>query len=226
MTSLYLGAADPSAAQILEKSIQYHDPNGEWSSLNTTFILEETRPSGEIRKFEVAFNLPNQSFRYEKKDDENHIIKTLEGETCGAWFNGSTQFSKEIEEKHRLSCDRIKWFRNYYLYLYGLPMKLTDPGTILDPKPEKTQFMGKDVWSLKVTYEPGVGGEVWLFYVDPESFALTGCRFYRKDVTKDGEYIIYEEETKVGTMRLPKNRTWHMNVDGKLLGTDILAGSK
>ncbi len=222
----FIYGADPTAQEILDKCIQYHDPNGEWSSLNTTLLLEESRPDGTIRKVQTTINLPQQIFRYEAHIGDDHIIKSINGETCKASFNGSDSFSKEIEEKHRLSCERIKWFRNYYTYLFGLPMKLKDPGTILDPTPTRTTFMDQEVLSLKVTYDPEVGGEVWLFYVDPQTYSLTGCRFYRKDVTKDGEYIIFEGESNVGAMRLPRNRTWHMNADGKLLGTDSLVGVK
>jgi hypothetical protein len=39
--------------------------------------------------------------------------------------------------------------RNYYTFLYGLPMKLADPGTIIDPVVVKKEFMGKEYLVLK-----------------------------------------------------------------------------
>ena len=47
-------------------------------------------------------------------------------------------------------------------------------------------------------------------------------RFHREDVTRDGEYIVYEREIESGGVRLPKARAWYMNVDDELLGTDTI----
>jgi hypothetical protein len=55
--------------------------------------------------------------------------------------------------------------RNYYT-LYGLPMKLTDPETIIDPVVVKKEFMGKEYLVLK--YEEGIGKDSWYFYFDPK----------------------------------------------------------
>ena len=43
-------------------------------------------------------------------------------------------FSDEIAQQQRFNCERTTKMRNYYVYLYGLPMKLKDPGTKIDPR--------------------------------------------------------------------------------------------
>ena len=37
----------PSAAEVLEKSIAYHDPNGRWASFSGTLAIEMTLPKKE-----------------------------------------------------------------------------------------------------------------------------------------------------------------------------------
>jgi hypothetical protein len=56
--------------------------------------------------------------------------------------------------------------RNYYTFLYGLPMKLTDPGTIIDPVVVKKEFMGKEYLVLKSNMKGSK--RFWYFYFDPK----------------------------------------------------------
>ena len=113
-------------------------------------------------------------------------------------------------------------YRNYYSYLYGLPMKLRDPGTHLDPKVEKKNFHGKDYWVLEVRYDPEVGEDLWYFYFNPDTYAMEAYQFYHDVAKNDGEYILLEGEHRLGGMRIPKIRTWYTNKEEKLLGTDTL----
>ena len=112
--------------------------------------------------------------------------------------------------------------RNYFVYLYGLPMKLQDKGTVIDEKVTKTKFQGKEYLSIKVTYEANVGKDTWYFYFDPTTYALSGYRFYHKEEDNDVEYITLEGLETVQGIKIPKVRTWYYNKDDKLLGADIL----
>ena len=58
--------------------------------------------------------------------------------------------------------------RNYYVYLWGLPMKLLDAGTTLDPEVATTNYQDEPVQIVRVTYDPQVGSDVWYVYLDPE----------------------------------------------------------
>jgi hypothetical protein len=39
--------------------------------------------------------------------------------------------------------------KNYYTYLYGLPMKLNDAGTIINPMVERKSLWEKSTWFYK-----------------------------------------------------------------------------
>lgn len=39
-------------------------------------------------------------------------------------INGNTNLSEELKKKFSLSNERANLYKNYYTYLYGLPMKL------------------------------------------------------------------------------------------------------
>lgn len=116
--------------------------------------------------------------------------------------------------------------RNYYTYLWGLPIKLTDSGTILGKQVEMSEFNSKKAYKLRVSYDPNVGSDVWYFYFDPKSYKLLGYRFYHDEAKNDGEYIYLEDEIKVAGMRLPKVRKWYTHQEDKFLGTDTLVKGK
>ena len=112
--------------------------------------------------------------------------------------------------------------RNYYLYLWGLPMKLKDPGTIIDPEVHNKSFNGKPAKVARVTYEREVGNDTWYFYFDPTTSELIGYQFYHDEAKGDGEYITLSDLVMVDGMKIPKSRSWYTNADSTLLGTDNL----
>ncbi len=217
-------AGNPTAAELLERCIAYHDPSGVWPKLAATLELAETRPDGTVRRLHVTLDLPAERFVYAMTDDEHQLIKKLEGDECHAELNGSTEITEELAKKYRTDCDQIKRYRNYYLYLYGLPMKLKDPGTQLQGKVLRTTFQERAALALVVTYEPDVGKDTWYFYLHPATYALLGCRFFHDESKNDGEYIVFEGEYQLGELRLPQTRRWYVNKDGRFLGMDALKG--
>jgi hypothetical protein len=208
--------------EVLSKSIRYHDPQGVWGSYRGSFVVIMETPGDVPRRSEITMDQPADRFRlHVKKGGTTKTYQWNAGE-CSLSFDGKAEFSQEVAEQHRLSCERAEMYRNYYTYLYGLPMKLRDPGSRLGPKAVKRNFQGKEYWVLEVRYDPDVGNDLWYFYFNPETYALEAYQFYHDKEKNDGEYILLEEEMELGGMRLPKIRTWYTNKEGKLLGTDTL----
>jgi hypothetical protein len=67
--------------------------------------------------------------------------------------------------------------QNYYTYLYGLPMKLKDPGTIISSVVNRN--LGKEYLVLKSN--TSIGTDSW--YFEPKTYALKIYQFYH-DETK------------------------------------------
>jgi hypothetical protein len=216
-----LHAQSISPEALLERSIKYHDPKGQWGKKPVTLQLKETRPGGSDRSTSITIDLKKGSFLLDQMREGNRLVYRVAGEACSYELNGSSEISEADLKKYRLNCDRAKTMRDYYTYLWGLPMKLTDAGTILQ-EVKMDDFMGKQAYSLKVTYSPEVGADIWYFYFDPSTYALIGYRFYHDEAANDGEYITLEGEEKIKNFRFPKERKWYMHKDEKFLGTDIL----
>ena len=222
-TTVLLLAATLSAAEMLERSIGYHDSEGRFATSAIAIELSESRRNESVRKTSIVID--NSHSRFEMRriaDDEREVYVLIEGDNVKVYLDGSTDFSKEEAEQYRLASEQAQRTRNYYIYLYGLPMKLLDPGTRLDPKTREKEYQGHAVYELKVSYDAEVGQDTWYFYLDRETYALVGYRFYHDESKNDGEYIVLEGEANGAGLKLAKTRKWYRHTDDGFLGTDTI----
>jgi len=213
--------------KLIEASIAYHDPNGVWDSARVRFAVSTVYSE----EFQASHNRPpsvevtlmlapgHGEFHYTKKTGDDLIEMSFFSGKETVAVNGSVDVSDA--EKERLSLREPAMYRDYFEYLYLMPMKLRDAGTIIAPAAEPAEFNGRRVLSVKVTYAPDVGEHTWYFYFDPGSHALVGYSFY-KDEPNDGEYITFEGEIvdEASGLRLPKARAWYYSADDGHLATD------
>ncbi len=212
---------------LLDKAISYHDPSNNWSRFNGTLLVSMETPNKPNRESKIMINLPEDYFYVKAVRDTLTTEYEVTKSGCTITFNGNTEFTEEVAKKNGLNCERATMYKNYYTYLYGLPMKLKDPGTHISDSITHKTFKGKEYLVLKATYDETVGHDIWYFYFDPETYAMEIYQFYRMDDDgnqKDdtGEYIILTEKETINGIKLPKNRAWYTNKDDTLLGTDIL----
>lgn len=220
-----------SGEQLLYKSMAYHDSNGYWSTFIGAFNVTMETPNSSDRKSTIFINLSDEEFFLAAKRDTIVTEYKLQKDKCSFTLNGQSDISDELAETHRLSCERANMYKNYYTYLYGLPMKLTDPGTNVHDTVERKTFKGKDYLVLKVTYDEGVGSDIWYFYFNPETYAMEVYQFFKTDDSGNlkpdsGEYILLTGEEVISGIKMPKTRAWYYNKDDKYLGTDILSALK
>ena len=207
---------------LLNKAISYHDPNGNWPTFNGELIVTMETPNNPNRDSNIVINLPEDYFYVKAVRDTLTTEYEVKKDGCTITFNGDTNFTEEVAKKNRLNCERANMYKNYYTYLYGLPMKLKDPGTHISDSITHKTFKGKEYLVLKATYDEAVGNDIWYFYFDPETYAMEIYQFFHDEAKNDGEYILLTEEETINGIKMPKNRAWYTNKEDKLLGTDIL----
>jgi len=225
-SSLSLFSQDMSSQQLLENAINYHDADRKWQSFNDEFTVVMTTPNSPKRTSNITINLPAEYFSVTAKRDTVNTMYTIDKGKCTMAYNGKILDSTAAKEK-KMTCDRATLYKNYYSYLYGLPMKLNDPGTNLNEKVEKKTFKGKTYLVLKAIYDEAVGSDVWYFYFNPKTYAMEIYQFFKtddngKEKPDTGEYILLSEESVVNGIKMPKVRAWYYNKDDKYLGTDTL----
>ena len=202
-----------TGTQLLEKAIRYHDPNSKWGTFNGELHIAMDMPKRPVRKSIVTINLPEEYFNITTTQDTVITVRELNKGICTAPLDkvNDAEF-----------CKRSKMFKNYYTYLYGLPMKLKDPGTNIDPVVTKKIFKGKEYLVLRVTYDEAVGSDIWQFYFNPETYAMEVYQFFKGTDETTGEYILLSGEIEIDGMKIPKDRAWYYNKDDGYLATDRL----
>jgi hypothetical protein len=210
-----------SADSLLARSLQYHDPDRQWGRRTHLLQLAESRPDNSVRHTRLTLYPHTADFDLQQTRGRDKVqMRYLDG-TYSFSLNGNMDISEEKREKLRLTEDRTLMMRDYYTYLFGLPMKLQDAGTLLQPNVHKVWFDNKKMLELEVHYAPETGKDIWFFYFDPETYALSGYAFYHeKDGPGTGEYILLEGETIIDRMKLPAERHWYYTKNKLYLGTD------
>lgn len=222
LSSNFLLCQEMTSEALLEKSIAYHDPNGNWNQFKGEFTIKMETPNRPERTTQIALDFPKQFFQSIVTLDGRTTQAEWKAGTCSHWLNGSSSFTEMEAKKHRLNCEQTTKMRNYYVYLYGLPMKLKDPGTRIDPKVYKKALKGIVYNCIKVSYDEVVGKDTWYFYFDTKTHQLKHYQFYHDEAKNDGEYILMSDEAVVQGIKMPKVREWYTNSEDRYLGTDVL----
>ncbi len=214
-----------TGSELLQNAIKYHDPDSKWARFHGQIMISAERPGESERITRAVFNLPAGYFEVAATKDGNTVTYKIDKGACTPFLNGSAVISEEDAATHAIDCKRGITMKNFYSYLYGLPMKLNDPGTVIDPRVVTREFQGKSYLVLKVGYEPSVGADTWYFYFDPVTYALQVYQFFHDEAKNDGEYILLQGEELISGMRIPKIRAWYTNENDIYLGIDAVTGA-
>jgi len=215
-------AQELTADQLLERSMAFHDPDGKWEKSRFTLVVDMQVPGRPVRSSEIVIDNEKGTFDLNVVQGGNLLQYSIDGQDSAEMKLNFREPTPAEADSLRLNADRARFMRNYYCYLYGLPMKLTDNGTNVEDQVITTTFNGDQVLALKVTYDEQVGSDVWYFYFSPDTYAMVGYRFYHDEAKNDGEYILLEGMSIHNGLRIPKDRAWYTNAEDKLLGTDYL----
>lgn len=215
-------AQDLSAEDILNKSIQFHDPEGQWYTSQINLDLKGEYASGLVVQSAIEIYMPSHNFTSRSTRSERELVRKITGDSCFHSVDGNVDIRPEEKMRLKLTCKQTARTRNYNIYLYGLPMKLKDESAILNPLVERETLKGKEYYVIKVSYSPEVGIDIWRFFIHPKTFQMEAYQFYKNEKDKKGEMIFLEGLTQVGAMKLPKARTWYDWPEEKLLGKDIV----
>ncbi len=193
-----------TGSELIQKSIEFHDPNQVWSKLKSTFKFTDSLPAPrESRSYSVSLenNLSKMVFRNQSL---TYIV----------WHNSVQVFNGEIENERAIR------MRDYYTYLWGLPMKLNDPGTQVDQEVGKEELNGKSYLVARVPYEK----DIWYFYIDPNTFQMEAYKFYQDEPNQKGEISYLAGLSEFRGLKIPANRSWYRTENDEFLGTDQLRG--
>ncbi|WP_162051754.1 DUF6503 family protein [Pontibacter pamirensis] len=208
-------------SQLLDKTLTYHDPQGNWPQLKARLYLSSADTAGQENTFEIEMDNNTGYFAHISRQDGKEVVKGIADGKEFYLLDGRQDISTEEREKYDLTPESLKWVHSFYGYLYGLPMKLTDEGVRVTEAASNEELEGKTYKVLQVSYDAAVGTDNWFFYLNPETYAMKAYRFNHGQ-PESGEYILLEQEVVVDEIRIPKVRKWYWNKNKEYIGTDTL----
>ncbi|WP_422080941.1 DUF6503 family protein [Ulvibacterium sp.] len=219
VSSALLNAQNMTNELLVKKSVQYHDPNDEWQTFKGQFIIKSEKEPVELT-LDNALGIAHWSEVLKNGD-------TLTGgfvhkDTCIVRRNGKDIPPKGELENFFLDCKSIIERTNYWIYMYGLPMKLDDNQVNFVGNPQLTTFQEEKLWVLKVNYNLTQSEEYWKFYFDPRTFALRIAQFFHPALHPDSEYIIYHEIEKINGIVIPTKHSWYLFNKKEFIGSEKL----
>ncbi len=212
-------------SQLLNNTLTYHDPNGNWPNLKSRLYLTSTDTAGQEHPFEIELDNATGYFAHINHKDGKEAVKGFAGGKEFYLLDGNQEITDEEREQYELTPEALKWVHSFYSFLYGLPMKLTDEGANITDAENMEELRGESYHVLEVNYDTSVGSDNWFFYLHPETYAMKAYRFNHGD-PESGEYILLEQEENVQEIRMPKVRKWFWNKNNEYIGTDTLIKSE
>ena len=71
-----------SGMELLDKSIEYHDPNSKWNQFNGSFSVIMESPNRPLRKSKITLDLTRSFFELNVQIGENQWKASLVNEDC------------------------------------------------------------------------------------------------------------------------------------------------
>ncbi len=212
---------DNTGSYYISESQDYHDFNKHLFQKAYIFTLEETRPEKSSRWTILNFD-PHQEYYYIKRTEEDLIKEYIfNKDSISIFLNGNTVHDSSLIAKHKLTPERAMLLKDYYIYLWYLPMNLNGPEAEIQNKIIKKNYGSEKLVEVSVNYPNSENNHSWFFYFHPQKYQLRRSMFYKSEYA-DGEYIVYEGEYQFDGIRIPALRKWYTNAEDKFLGEDKL----
>ncbi len=147
---------DNAGKDLLKKVIAYHDPKGIWLKLKARLYLNSTNSEGKSTNFELELDNKTGYFCHISHKDGKIIVKGFLNGKEFFLVDNKKHFTEDDIKRYKLNSESVKGLRNFYGYLYGLPMKLTDPGVNVDETVNNEEVNGKTYPTIRVSYDPEI----------------------------------------------------------------------
>ena len=211
-----------SGKDLLEKSIQKHDPKGEWKQAEFTLRIQEPRTQNPDRFSEVYLNNQNNAFSLKRNRD--HQIATYavnaNGSTTVLLNDEVVQDSLRINQ-FMLQPTRVQSYQEFYLMLLGLPMSLNEETIAEIGEVSEITFNEKEAYSVLLQLKKPVFSILWKVYISKNDFSLLGVDLISETNPNTGERLYFDKIIDIGSIQIPRIRHWY-DWNGTYNGTDVI----
>lgn len=220
--------APPSGEALLAEVVAAAGGMEAWNSLEEgvyTRVRTLYNEDGEVLRTEpVKYHFRKGAKGYglmlESFTDAGHVIIGFDGKEYWAVQDGNIVDPRPVAQSLGMMCESDRCTplctAEMSFYRFSIPFKLTDPGA----NPEyigSTVLNGRPVQLLEITFDPNVGRDRWVFFVDEESKFIRKVEHYP---TVDGEMppeeIYWSDHRTEGGITFSHRNTYYRSNGSKL----------
>ncbi len=207
---------------LLEKSIEYHDPGGNWSNSSISVHIQEPRIGNPSRYSILQIDNEREYFALTRATDEGDAKRVVEKNTARVFLNGTKDIPLNMVEELRLSPEANFGYQRFYRLMYGLPMSLLEDEIKEVKDPVRTSFLAKDVFEVEVILNEAMISDTWVLYIDTSNFQLLGLRLLHEAEDNEDEQIIFDGAYEFDGITIPRFRHWSRIQSKEYRGSDII----
>lgn len=209
--------------EIINKSINFHDPAGKWKESVLHLHIQEPRVGNPQRYSIVKLDVASGAFELTRNRDEHtstHLIDE-KGE-MRTYFDGEITTDTLLINKYRLNPQRNANYRSFYQMLYGLPMTLTaDRITALGPATQ-AQYNNLPCYKVPITLAEPMFSKHWNIYIRKSNYAFAGMEIVFPDEPEKGERLYFAGSVNLSGILTPRMRHWYEYNNETYLGSDVI----
>lgn len=146
---------------------------------------------------------PPLGVRIERESEEGPVVLLNKGDQAWKTVGGAVATSQQDRDQAWNST-----FGSHYVF--AMPFKLTDPGTVLEHLGERELPDGTVAEAVRATYEPGAGSaagmHAWTYYFALADGRLVANRLQHGPAAEDCSYTEYLDHRQVDDLVLPTRR--------------------
>lgn len=211
-----------SGKEIIDKSIQKHDPNGQWQKANFALRIQEPRLQNPTRYSVIMLNNANGSFSLERNRDKSISIHRIDSAgNATTLFDGNIVTDSILIKKYRLDPSRNFGYRRFYQSLMGLPMSLATEKLDSIGSVSETVFNGVDSYKVAIELEEPLFSKHWKLFFSKSDFSLVGLEMVFPDDPSKGERLYFEGSIDINGFSIPRHKHWH-DLSDTYHGSDVI----
>jgi len=210
---------DSKVRTTLDKAFRAMGGLQDWQNIQSLQFRKKTilyLASGEVEKASDQWhhyeNRPTQRVQISWQDNQDQHLINMEGETL----------VKKVNQKidNQANVTSLKNSVLAATFVMGVPFKLMDEGVSLSYEGLQTMQNGKEVHSVKATYNPTEydnhsKSDIWWHYFDKNTYEQVGYQVTLHDHTSYIENLTFERVN--GFLFTTSRKSWRMNDKGEKL---------
>jgi len=169
-----------TAEEILEKSIQFHDPDGKWKSFSGALKLIFTNPTGYTAGTEIIeIDVTSDFYKCTRIQGGIQYVKGIKDGKSFISFNGDSHPTANQIEEFGLNNDQIEQMKDWHFFHFGKMMYLKGIGAELLGEVTKKEFNGRECYQITLNVPEemvkiqSLKGKN-IFHLDASNFELAG----------------------------------------------------